>query len=245
MTPSSLPPIDAPALAELRQTPGRVYAWLFSLIPAPPLDANLDLLSADEQERAARFHFERDRNRFLVARSGMRKLLGACLGAPPAHIRFRYGTTGKPEIAEPACGLHFNLSHSGDWALLAVAGSPVGADLEQVDPRVKVVELAQRFFSAEDLDWLLAQPEILRHHAFFRLWVTREAWLKTTGDGLSFPLHQLITAWTGTSITALRERNGTRRGAVLELAPLPPGYCAAVAMEQIAPQVTLTCLHTL
>lgn len=245
MTPSSPSPIDAPALAELRQMPGRVYAWLFSLIPASPLNANLDLLSADEQERAGRFHFERDRARFLVARSGMRKLLGACLGVPAAHIRFRYGTNGKPEMAEPACGLHFNLSHSGDWALLAVAGAPVGVDLEQVDARVKVVELARRFFSADDLDWLLAQPEELRHHAFFRLWVTREAWLKTGGDGLSFPLHQLITEWTGPSIMALRERNGTRCGAVLELAPLPPGYCAAVAMEQDSPRVTLTCLHTL
>ncbi len=223
--------------------PGRVHLWLFSLIPASPEEQTLALLSTDEQERAHRFHFERDRTSFVVARSRVRKILGTCLGVAPDQIRFRYGTRGKPEIAEPARDLHFNLSHSGDWAVLAVAGDPIGVDLEKIDPRVRITELARRFFSAEDLEWLLAQPEQLRQRAFFRLWVTREAWLKATGDGLSFPLDRLVTEWTDNSITALRERNGNRKGAILELFSLPPGYCAAVAMEHASPQVVLNRLQ--
>ena len=235
--------MDPPALAELRQRPGQVYAWLYSLTPASPSDQIPALLSADERERARRFHFERDRTRFMVARNSMRRILGSCLRVSPDQIRFRYGTRGKPEIAEPSSGLHFNLSHSGDWAILAIAGEPVGVDLESIDTRVKITELAQRFFSREDCDWLLAQPEELRHRAFFRLWVTREAWLKATGDGLSFPLDRLVTEWNGDAIGSLREHNGTRKGAVHELSPLPPGYCAAVAMENATPHVILNHLQ--
>lgn len=227
-------------LAELRQKPGRIFVWLFSLTPASPDTPNLAILSPDEQERACRFHFERDRTRFTVARGKMRTILGGCIGVPADQVRFRSGVNGKPELADPSSGLHFNLSHSGDWAILAVAGAPVGVDLEQIDMRVKAADLARRFFSVEDRAWLdqmKTQPEALQR-AFFRLWVTREAWLKATGDGLSFPLDQLITEWTGTSMTGLRERNGKRRGTVRELAALPPNYCAAVAMEQDSLDVT-------
>lgn len=245
MNPSSPPGIDAPTLAELRQTPGRISAWLFPIASPSRDKPDLGRLSPDEQERARRFHFDRDRTRFILARSGMRTILGACLGVAAGQIRFRYGTRGKPELAEPSCGLHFNLSHSGDWALFGIAGAPIGVDLEQIESRVKVTELAQRFFSVEDRTWLLAQPEALRLRAFFRLWVTREAWLKATGDGLSLPLDQLVTEWTGDSITALRDRAANRRGAVLELASLPPNYCAAAATGQASPQLTLTCLPML
>jgi 4'-phosphopantetheinyl transferase len=179
----------------------------------------------------------------MIARSGMRRILGSCLQVSPDQVRFRYGAKGKPEISESSSGLHFNLSHSDDWAILAIAGEPVGVDLEAIDTRVKTTELAQRFFSREDRDWLLAQPEELRHRAFFRLWVTREAWLKATGDGLAFPLDRLVSEWTGESITSLREHDGTRKGAVLELSPLPSGYCAAVATENASPQVKLSRLQ--
>lgn len=244
MNSSSPSGIESPALAELRQAPGRVHVWFFSLIPASPEDQTLVLLSTDERERARRLHFERDRTRFVVARSRVRRILGTCLGVAPDQIRFCYGTRGKPEVAEPASDLYFNLGHSGDWAILAIAGEPVGVDLEKIDPRVKITELARHFFSAEDLDWLLAQPEQRRQRAFFRLWVTREAWLKATGDGLSFPLDRLVTEWTDDSITALREHNGNRKGAILELFSLPPGYCAAVAMEHASPQVVLNRLQS-
>ncbi len=90
-------------------------------------------LSSDELARAARFHFERDRTRFSVARAALREILAHYLGTSPAEIAFVYGDHGKPALAPPYGDLRFNLSHSHDLALCAVArGSEVGVDVERI-----------------------------------------------------------------------------------------------------------------
>src|SRR5581483_8134203 len=79
-------------------------------------------LSEDEQIRASRFHFERDRNRFIAARGQLREILGRFLEIPPSQIVFSYGERGKPHLADAINGkfLHFNLSHSEGLGLIAV-----------------------------------------------------------------------------------------------------------------------------
>ena len=90
-------------------------------------------LSSDELARAARFHFERDRTRFSVARAALREILAHYLGASPDEIAFVYGGHGKPALAPPHGDLRFNLSHSHDVALCAVArGREVGVDVERI-----------------------------------------------------------------------------------------------------------------
>src|SRR4051812_17773983 len=117
---------------------GELHVWRAELAQNPSLLTRLErTLSEDERERAARFHFRRDAERFVVARGVLRDILGRYLCERPERLRFVYNEFGKPSLAgEHAGGPHrFNLSHSRDLALYAVTlGREVGVDLEFVRP---------------------------------------------------------------------------------------------------------------
>lgn len=138
-------------------------------------------LDPEERARAARFLVPQVGRRFTVARGTLREILGAELGVSPGSVEFAYGEHGKPSVE----GLHFNLSHSGDRALVGVADRPVGVDLEELRPGVQFRRLAERFFSALERE---ALPDEGLATAFFRLWTRKEAYLKACGKGLALPL---------------------------------------------------------
>ena len=169
-----------------------VHVWHFPLDIAPePRAALAALLVPDEMKRAARFHFDRDRERYVVGRGTLRLLLGKYLNTAAQDITFCYGAQGKPCLAAPAdaSGLHFNLSHSADRALLAVSrGRQVGVDIEAVRPNVDCEVLAQTYFSPAEREALFGLPQAERAAAFFRLWTRKESYLKALGGGLMLPL---------------------------------------------------------
>ena len=110
-------------------------------------------LSADESQRAARFHFPRDRRRFTVARGVLRDILGRYLGMPPSELGFRYSAYGKPALADgfDAAGVRFNISHSHEMALFAVTcHREIGVDIEYLGREIRGEEIAEHFFSAHE-----------------------------------------------------------------------------------------------
>ena len=144
-----------------------------------------DHLDEAERARAARFHFERDRHRFLASHTALRELLGRHLGLPPASLRFLQGRYDKPRLDLPAAPA-FNMSHSGRWALIAIGGErPIGVDIEDPREMGDLMPLAERNFSAAEYQALAALPEAERHSAFLRCWTRKEACLKAVGSGLS------------------------------------------------------------
>jgi 4'-phosphopantetheinyl transferase len=148
-------------------------------------------LSVEERARASRFRHHVDRARFVAAHGALRAILGRCLGVDPACLRFSYGRFGKPELCEPpwASSVEFNLSHSGDLALVtACFGRRLGIDLESIDASKSGQEIAERFFSTREIAALRALPRDRQTDAFFACWTRKEAYLKARGDGLSFPL---------------------------------------------------------
>jgi len=150
------------------------------------------LLDVDERARAARFKFDRLTLNFTIAHGRQRAILGRYLAMDPAALRFRVGAHGKPELdlAGAAPPLRFNLSHSGDFALLAVTRERrIGVDLEAMTRAIGELEdIAERFFSpAEVAAWRALAPGA-RRHAFFLCWTRKEAFLKALGDGISCPL---------------------------------------------------------
>ena len=129
------------------------------------------MLSDDERNRSARFRFEKGRRRFVVARGALRELLGRYLGTDPGQIRFTYNAFGKPEL-HPDFGdrLKFNLAHSGDLTLIAIArDADVGVDVECIEGRGEssYADVAQNFFSATEVDALSRVPRDLYDQAFF------------------------------------------------------------------------------
>ncbi len=144
----------------------------------------LQSLPADERWRAAQIMVPTVRRRFVRARAGLRRILGAELGIAAHTLAFTYGEHGKPAL-HGYPDLHFNLSHSGERALLAISTQgEVGVDLEQLRARAAVLPLARRFLSEAESAYVTAAQGRARDHAFLRCWTRKEAVLKATGRGI-------------------------------------------------------------
>lgn len=218
-----------------------VSVWLVDLDETTAADASL--LSPDEMDRAARFRFAIDRKRFVTCRSVLRTLLARYLGIPGAAIRFEYLANGKPRIdrqqnPSPIC---FNLSHSAQLALIALANNrEVGIDIELVLFDVDALALAAKCFSSQEQAAISALSRELQTPAFFACWTRKEAFVKATGAGLAFPLHEFSVP-TNPAVSrqseVVRAKEGTREQWTLQDLHVPTGYRAALVAEGPACQV--------
>ena len=167
-----------------------------------------ELLDSEERERAARFKFPAPRNQFVISRALLRRCLGRYLGIEAREVRFRTSENGKPELAantDPHLNdlrfdyprvtdvrfddLRFNLSHTEGVTVFAVARHrQVGVDVERIRENTNALELAERFFSPQEVQWLQSQPASDRIPSFFSCWTAKEAYIKAHGQGLSMSL---------------------------------------------------------
>jgi 4'-phosphopantetheinyl transferase len=176
-----------------------VDVWLLQNDQSAPTQSLGKRLSPAEQARAARFKFDKDRRLFVTAHAGMRAILAKYLGADPLRLEFIEGQNGKPAFAPDSAWLEveFNLSHSHQAALLAVAISRiVGVDIEYVKRDFEFAEVADRFFTAREVAALRNLPSALQRSAFFKCWTSKEAFLKAKGTGLSGELDEVSIALT-------------------------------------------------
>jgi 4'-phosphopantetheinyl transferase len=223
-----------------------VHVWRAPLDEAPPqIDTFLRTLAADEQTRAERFYFQRDRERFIIAHGILRAILGLYLHRAPECLAFCYSPHGKPVLAWESGGdaIRFNMSHSHGAALYAVArGREVGIDIEFIRCDVEAEQIAKRFFSRQECATLDALPLDLRKYAFFLCWTRKEAYIKARGEGLSLPLDQfdvsLIPGDPAVLLSTRPDPDEALRWNLQELA-VAPGYAAALAVER--PSRSLSC----
>ncbi len=165
------------------------HVWCIDLGAKLSVSQCFRLLSDDEKERAAKFRFEKDRQHFIIARGTLREILALYLSEKPANIEFEYEKNGKPFL--PRNPLQFNLSHAGEIALIGLTkNNIIGVDVEVINRKVEVERVAQHFFAKGEINALMSLPQTQRHEAFFNCWTRKEAFIKATGDGLSFPLDQ-------------------------------------------------------
>ena len=170
--------------------PGEVHVWRVALHSS---DAQVSDLSDDEIERADAYYFEKDRVRFVAARRILREILGRYLTVPPNEVEFSYGAHGKPGVANDR-HLKFNLSHSTDVALIAVArGVEIGVDVESSTILADPGSIAERFMSEHEHRLLGSMPPEQRNAAILTTWVRKEAVTKGRGDGLGAHLATIET----------------------------------------------------
>lgn len=215
-----------------------VHVWRASLNPSAEHVRDLQrTLTPDEQERAARFRFQRDRDHFIVARGVLRAILGRYLGVEPSQLRFCYSSYGKPALAEKfgRKKLNFNLAHSHELALYAVTrGRTVGIDLEYMRADLAGEQIAERFFSPREVAVLRTLPRNKQEEAFFNCWTRKEAYVKAIGEGLSMPLDQFdVSLVPGEPALLVSTHKDPREAARWSLRALAPGsgYVAALAVE--------------
>lgn len=211
-----------------------VRVWSSSLErPAGEVARLFDLLSPVERARAARFHNERDRRRFVVARGTLRTLLGDHAGLAPDRVAITTEPGGKPVLASPH-SVHFNMSHCGDLALFAIADREVGIDLERLDRTSDIGRVAAHFFAPEESAVLEQLDETERAHFFFRTWVRKEAYLKATGKGLAIDPARVKVPTGAVSGILIEDGNGAQsiddEYAVHDIRGIE-GYVAAIAIS--------------
>jgi 4'-phosphopantetheinyl transferase len=139
-------------------------------------------LSPEERQRAQEMPAPQAR-RFTVARGILRTLLAGFTGGAAHKLRFEYGSAGKPSLLE--YDINFNVSHSGELGLFAFAPDrSVGVDVENERPVRRLLDVAQRFMSEDEVRSIAAAPPEERDATFLRSWVIREARLKAQGKGI-------------------------------------------------------------
>ncbi len=220
--------------------PHVTHVWRVRLDDTSRVAAYLPTLSLEERTRADRFFREVHRRRYVIAHGALRRILADYLDVEPLALGFVTGEHGKPALARTAgaesAGVEFNLSHSGDLALVAVTRTtPVGVDVEQWDEQVECLELAERFFSPHERRALRALADAPHHviAGFFAAWTRKEAYLKATGHGIVRGLHHFdVTLAPGEPARLVADRldrDATERWTMTELAPAE-GYSAALVV---------------
>jgi 4'-phosphopantetheinyl transferase len=200
-----------------------------------------EVLSPDESARASRFHFSRDRQRFVASRALLRMILAGYLASDPAtdpgRIGFSYSNREKPSLGPPhdVSEIRFNLSHSGGIALFAFTRHrEIGVDVEQVRRDSDLEAISRRFFSAHEQGQLASLSPEERIEAFFRCWTRKEAYIKATGDGLALPLSQFDVSLHASNSSALLEtRPDASEAGLWHLREVPagPGCIAALCVR--------------
>jgi 4'-phosphopantetheinyl transferase len=165
----------------------RLFQCDLDIDAGQPLASGAATLSEDELRRAARFHFERDRIRFIRGRSFVRDVLGSKMRTRPGTVEFSYGAWGKPGIkGNDRC--FFNVSHSGRWLVMVISDSgPVGLDVELPDRKIDALGLGQSCFLPHENAILRALEGAEQRHRFLAFWTAKEALMKLTGKGFSLP----------------------------------------------------------
>lgn len=190
-------------------------------------------LSADEVERAAKFQFAKDRDRYIIAHGFLRDVLTRYLGGEPAQFKFFVNSFGRPSLKDHE--FEFNLSHSADFALVALTlNRKIGVDVERIRSGISAHVIARQYFSKIEVAELEALPLELRERAFFVGWTRKEAYIKAQGMGLSLGLDSFDVSITPDRPAVLRATRPNPEEAArwtLLSFPVDPRYEAAVAVD--------------
>jgi 4'-phosphopantetheinyl transferase len=224
---------------ELSLPANTVHVWRADLgLEAAHLRRLERNLSADEKERASRFRFARDRDRFAGARGLLREILAPYLDVSPGQLRFGYGAHGKPFLAgEEHSDLRFNVSHSFDAMLLAIARlREVGVDVEGVSNNIGLTidEIGDTVLSEPEKQAVARSDGEDKRTNFLRFWTLKEALIKADGRGVSLPLERIDVSAPEGRVAVVNEATGEwrrcPRWTLRTLTPFP-GYVAALAAE--------------
>lgn len=187
------------------------------------------MLRPEELARTTRYRSATDAERYVVRRGKLREQLAARLGCEPRDVPLNCNYFGKPSVT--GSDLRFNLSHSGGIALYVFArGCEIGCDIEWRRPEFARDGVAERFFSARELESLRAVPRSHRVKAFFNCWTRKEAFIKALGFGVSYPLKAFdVSLAPGEQPALLR---GPLGWSLRSFEPLE-GLQAAIALKEI------------
>jgi 4'-phosphopantetheinyl transferase len=213
--------------------PSQVHLWCCR-VDLHPMEAaeRRGILSDEERARADRFHDTKARIAFVVARNWLRRVLALYVPIPPPRLRFGETAFGKPFIMNEYSGrpIAFNLSHSGELAIVAVADDmQVGVDIERIRP--VSADLLAGCLAPREFAMLAALTPELREESFIRCWTRKEACLKAIGVGLNGSPSSFEVSLDPFRARLLAVESDPTEADLWQLADLEPapGYCGTLA----------------
>ena len=204
-----------------------------------PLETYQHTLSSSEIMRGNRFINKTDQVKFFQSKAILRQVLSMYLKIRPEKIEFEIGKNGKPYLVNT--DLQFNLSHSGDFLLIAVTKkNEIGVDVECVRKKQDFLSLAERFFTTSEYEAIKKLSSENQVAAFYRCWTRKEAFMKATGLGLSFGLSEFEVAvenllLTNSALLSIKKDNAESKKWTLQsvdMRDFSETYFAAFAVKQ-------------
>jgi 4'-phosphopantetheinyl transferase len=194
--------INFTVLSPASMQPKGADIWLldFSALNENQIVKFSNSLSPEELTRAQTFKHKQ--HHFVATRALVRKVLAFYTALPIHSLEFARREEGKPYLTNAPSPIYFNLSHSGNFAALAVTTlGEIGIDIETIRPR-NYLAIAERYYHSDELQQLLATPEAEREPLFFKLWTLKEAFFKATGGGISSGLDKAVFSLRDNIISA-------------------------------------------
>lgn len=237
---NTLTPDDfVPRVADhaLQLPTSELHVWAIPLdLSESEVSESSHALSEDELARAARFHFDLHRRRYIAGRFALRSILAAYVGKRASELEFFYGPQGKPYLSQPDRDVQFNFSNSEGHAICAVMRcTKIGADLEMIRELSDYETIAKHFFSPGETEVLLSLPSGSRQEAFVNCWTRKEAFLKALGSGLALPLDSFEVSLRPGDPARLLSVGGNSAGSsgwtLISISPLP-NFVASVAVHR-------------
>lgn len=219
---------------------GEIHIWRATLdLPEKTYQRLFSYLSSREKEKGKRLIREILQKRYLSSHAILREILSRYHNVDPSQLEFSFGLHGKPYLNIPYKGkyLQFNMTHSHEKALYAFTlEAEIGIDIEWIQQDIRAMDIAKRFFSEHEYRQLLSLPDDDQVPGFFRCWTRKEAFLKATGEGLSFPLKFFSVDVTKPSsdnclLSHEKNPNALQRWNVFSLEPSFRNFEASIAYE--------------
>lgn len=225
--------MKTPWLQRLTDTPLGIAVWCVDLDRAAAAPGPWPALSEVEQQRAARFAFERDRMRYLAAHRALRALLVCETGAAEG-LPFVYGAQGKPGLPPAPGRAQFNLSHSGRWAAIGIhPRCEVGVDVEEKGRDQDWEALARAHFTRPEQAACL-RGDKLDDDACLAVWTRKEACLKAHGSGLTSLAPSSVDVGAGPAPALVRLDTGTPAEKLIDVMSCEAGPAIVLAVARVA-----------
>jgi 4'-phosphopantetheinyl transferase len=203
------------------------------------------LLSAGEREQESRFLFDRDKHRYLVTRALLRLVLSKYADLAPREWTFATNPYGRPEVANDSAEgrkIAFNISHTNSLIVLGIAQDrAIGVDTENLRAGRDSVDLANRYFAADEVAALRVLSREQQQRRFVEYWTLKESYIKARGMGLSIPLDQFSFHFSQNGRLqmdiAAAQSDSPSRWQFWQFQPAPQ-YLVAVCAERVPTQLT-------
>lgn len=212
--------------------PPTLRVWKISFSDAEVrLKNTLNILSEDETARLNRYLCMKEKERFYISRTVLRMLLGHHLKINPKSLTFAYSQHYKPSLSFPYHNTYFNVSHSGDCIVIAISTTRVGIDIEHISQPISTSTIGKRYFSDRENEYLNSRSPELQKREFFKIWVTKEAYTKAIGFGVS-EIEEIEVTINDTAPSLVFKTEKQTDDWEVHLFEPTPGYVCSVVCEK-------------